>query len=88
MLERTHEAGRITGRKQLLGVGGGAGAAHRLGWRQLDVEQAVVAARAAFAAAGGLGACGVNHLVESGCHGGFLGLNASVKRVAKKLLNR
>ncbi|MDT4852190.1 hypothetical protein FQZ97_864130 [compost metagenome] len=70
VLERAHEAGRVAGREQLLGVGGGAGAAHGLGRGELDVEQAVVGSRGAFTAAGGVGAGGVDHFVEGGGHGG------------------
>ncbi|MCY1557570.1 hypothetical protein D9M68_944290 [compost metagenome] len=70
MLERAHEAGRIARGEQLFGVGRVAGATHDFGRGQFDVEQTVVGARAAFAAAGGVGAGGVDHFVERGGHGG------------------
>jgi hypothetical protein len=56
------EAGGVAGREQLLGIGALSVAAQRLGQGQLHVQQAVVAAGLAFAAAGGRGA----GLIEGG----------------------
>jgi len=68
-LERADEAGRVARRKQLLGVGGTAGASQLLGGSQFDVQQAVVADGAAVATAGRSGHGGVKHFVERDGHG-------------------
>jgi hypothetical protein len=56
LAERADEAGRPAGREQLLGVGA---VTCRARGRQADIEPAVVAARGAVTAAGGVGLAGV-----------------------------
>ncbi|KAF5290909.1 hypothetical protein FQR65_LT20556 [Abscondita terminalis] len=61
-LDGADEAGRVAGGEQLLGIGARAAGAGR---RQGHVQAAVIGARGAIAAAGGVGAGGVQELFSS-----------------------